>query len=265
VSRGPLGRRYWSSLTGLGSGPAPQRSWRGQTFWRRYLASFFVLPQSPAESEDGTEFATGPEAGTGTETEAEAASAPQHIRSPKLVRYQAAVFAGAIALVVVAVSVAQHGSGQPANGAHPTGPTAPSTASAPATTATGPTQAPTTSPSRSGPWQGTVRVTMNGEHVTAGPIPGAGLVFGLQVGPESALVGPGNLAAWTAEKSPTAAGCVALLQGHAVYQVAVKVGDQLCVAALNGRTALAKVTAEDQDASDGQYIDLDVLAYAAAS
>lgn len=257
MSRGPLGRRYWSSLTGLGSGPAPERNWRGQTFWRRYIASFFVLPQPPAESESS-------ESESEDGTAPVSASAPQYIRSPKLVRYQAAVFAGAIALVVVAVSVAQHGGRQPGNGGNRPGPTTPSTASAPATSTTGPTTAPTTSPSRTGPWQGTVRVTMNGEHVTAGPLPGAGLVFGLQVGPDSALVGPGNLAAWTEDKSPTAAGCVARLQGHAVYQVAVKVGDQLCVAALNGRTALAKVTAEDQDAGDGQYIDLDVLAYAAS-
>ncbi|MEY9906062.1 hypothetical protein ABIA35_002279 [Catenulispora sp. MAP12-49] len=259
MSRGPIGRRYWSSLTGLGSGPAPERDWRGQTFWRRYVASFFVLPQPSAGSETGAEVAD-----ADTDTEAGTVSVPQHIRSPKLVRYQAAVLVGAVALVVVVVSVTQ-GGGQPSNGSNPSGPTSSSTASVPPTTATGPTKAPTTIPSKPGPWQGTVRVTMNGEHVTAGPIPGAGLVFGLQVGAQGTLVGPGNLAAWTADKSPTAAGCVALLQGHAVYQAAVKVGDQLCVAALNGRTALAKVSAEDQDASNGQYIDLDVLAYAAAS
>ncbi|MEY9886646.1 hypothetical protein ABIA31_000272 [Catenulispora sp. MAP5-51] len=260
MSRGPIGRRYWSSLTGLGSGPAPERDWRGQTFWRRYVASFFVLPQPSAGSETGADV----DANADADAEAGTVSVPQHIRSPKLVRYQAAVLVGAVALVVVVVSVTQ-GGGQPSNGSNPSGPTSSSTASVPPTTATGPTKAPTTIPSKPGPWQGTVRVTMNGEHVTAGPIPGAGLVFGLQVGAQGTLVGPGNLAAWTADKSPTAAGCVALLQGHAVYQAAVKVGDQLCVAALNGRTALAKVSAEDQDASNGQYIDLDVLAYAAAS
>ncbi|MEY9934624.1 hypothetical protein ABH926_009292 [Catenulispora sp. GP43] len=257
MSRGPIGRRYWSSLTGLGSGPAPERDWRGQTFWRRYVASFFVLPQPPVESGTGTGTDTATDAATGT------VSAPQRIRAPKLVRYQAAVLAGVAALVAVVVSVTQGGGGgQPGNGHTAPGSTTSATASGPTTTATGPTKAPTTSPTKPGPWQGTVRVTMNGEHVTAGPIPGAGLVFGLQVGPQATLVGPDNIAAWTEDKSPTAASCSALLQGHAVYQAAVKVGDQLCVAALNGRTAVAKVTAEDQDASNGQYIDLQILAYA---
>ncbi|ACU73975.1 hypothetical protein Caci_5116 [Catenulispora acidiphila DSM 44928] len=248
MNRGPNLRRYWSSLTGLGRGPAPERNWRGKPFWRRYLASFFVLPQPPEE------------------LDADGASISEGARTPRL-RYQSMVLAGAAVLAVVAVSVTQFGGGSPGNdttgtgsdhGASSSHPTSPTTSSS------GPST-PTTSPTKPGPWAGTIRVAMNGERVTSGPPPGAGLVFGLAVGGQGVLVGPGNLVAWTDDASPTAAKCSALLQAHAVYQATVKAGDKLCVAALNGRTASAKVTAEDQNASDGVYIDLEVVAYAPAS
>ena len=253
MSRGPLGRRYWSSLTGLGDGPIPERNWRGQPFWRRYVASFFVLPQPPGQP--GQSEQPAPEAGS--------VSVPHRVRSPRTLRFQAAFLAGAAVLVAVVVSVSHTGS--PSSGGPPPPPVGggTSTPEPSLTTTTGGPSTPTTSPSKSGPWHGTIRVTMNGEHVTAGPTPGAGLVFGLAVGSQSTLVGPGNLVLWTDDKTATAASCTALLQAHAVYQVPVQVGDQLCMASLNGRAAFAKVTAEDQNASDGSYIDLDVLAFAA--
>ena len=260
MNRGPIARRYWSSLTGMGHGPAPERDWRGQPFWRRYVASFFVLPQPPEQQEADT--------ASESESEFEAAdsvSPPQRVRMPRLFRYQSVVLAGAVVLVAGVVSVTQFGGGSPGGttGTHP-GTSTSSPTPNPTTSTTGPASPPTTSPTKSGPWQGTIRVAMNGERVTVGPQPGAGLVFGLAAGSQGVLVGPGNLAPWTEDGSPTAAKCLALLQAHAVYQATVKVGDQLCVAALDGRVASAKVSAEDQNASDGLYIDLAVLAYAAS-
>ena len=248
MNRGPIARRYWSSLTGIGHGPAPERNWRGQTFWQRYVASFFVLPQPPGQPETGS------------------VSAPEHVRAPQLFRYQSAVLAGAAVLAVVAVSVTQFGGGSPGNsvGTGPTTSTDSSPTVSPTTSPSGPSQPPTTSPTKSGPWEGTIRVTTDGEHVTAGPPPGAGLVFGLAVGGQGVLVGPANLAPWTQDGSPTAAKCSALFQAHAVYQATVNVGDQLCLAALNGRAASAKVPPPRTTASDGAYIDLQVVAYPAS-
>lgn len=249
MNRGPLGRRYWSSLTGLGAGPAPERNWRGQPFWRRYVASFFVLPQ------------------TGGATHS------QRFRAPALFRYQSAVLAGAGVFVVV-FSVTQLGSGsspaatatsKPPPVGSGTGPggsqggaptqSAPSTPTKPSPTATTPTKVV--------PWQGTLRVGKVGEHVTAGPPRVAGLRFGLAVSGPGALVGSGNLAQWTTEDSaPAAASCLALLKAHAEYQLTLQVGDQICIAALDGRTASAKVTDEDTGDDGTPYIDLEVMAYA---
>jgi hypothetical protein len=251
VNRDPRGRRrYWTSLTGIGGTPAPARNWRGQPFWHRYVASFFVLPQPPGQAPIDT--------------------AKHRFRAPALFRYQSAVLAGAAVLVVV-FSVTQLGNGSsPGNsavsqrppvgsgiaGAPPGGVTgaSPSTPTTPSPT--------TTAPTKVVPWQGTVRVSMIGEAVTAGPPRVAGLRFGLAVSGPGTLVGSGNLAQWTDEKSsPAAATCVALLKAHAEYQVTVQVGDQICIAALDGRTASAKVAGEGTGNDGAPYVDLEVLAY----
>jgi hypothetical protein len=112
------------------------------------------------------------------------------------------------------------------------------------------------------PWQGTVRVSRIGEEVTAGPPRVAGLRFGFAVSGPGVLVGSGNLIPWTDQNaSPTAASCVALLKAHAEYQLTVQVGDQICIAALDGRTASAKVAGEGTGNDGGPYVDLEVLAY----
>lgn len=253
MNRGPLGRRYWTSLTGVGGSPAPERNWRGQPFWRRYAASFFVLPQPP-----------GP---------VPVDPVKHRFRAPGLFRYQSAVLAGAAVLVVV-FSVTEIGNGSsPGNsavsqrppvgsgiaGAPPGGSTG-ATASTPS--ATKPSQS-TTTPTKVVPWQGTVRVSRTGEQVTAGPPRVAGLRFGLAVSGPGALVGSGNLAQWTnGDAAPTAAACVALLKAHAEYQVTVQVGDQICIAALDGRTASAKVADEGTGGDGTPYVDLEVMAYA---
>lgn len=252
MNRGPLGRRYWSSLTGVGGSPAPERSWRGQSFRRRYVASFFVLPQPPGQAPLDT--------------------AKHRFRAPGLFRYQSAVLAGAAVLVVV-FSVSQLGNGSsPGNSAAPQRPPVGSgiagaapgggTGATPSTpTATKPSPT-TTTPTKVVPWQGTVRVSKIGEEVTAGPPRVAGLRFGLAVSGPGALVGSGNLAQWTDDKaSPAAASCVDLLKAHADYQLTVQVGDQICIAALDGRTASAKVADEGTGNDGGPYVDLEVLAY----
>lgn len=43
-------RRYWSALTGDALLSRPERHWQGQSFRRRYLASFFVSPQPPSHN-----------------------------------------------------------------------------------------------------------------------------------------------------------------------------------------------------------------------
>jgi hypothetical protein len=263
VNRDPLARRYWSSLTGVGQGPTVQREWRGQPFWRRYVASFFVLPQPPGRlAQPKARTARAPHTGT--------VSPPQRARAPRLFRYQSAVLGGAAVLAAVVVSVTQLGGGSsppgsgngnpgPSSGATPSLTTATGTSSTPSTTAKPSTT--TGSPSKVEPWQGTIRVNVRGEQVTAGPSPVAGLRFGLAATGQSTLNGPGNLAQWTQDGTATAAGCLALLQAHATNQVTVQVGDQVCIAALDGRTTVGKVTAEASSASSGTYIDLDVEAY----
>lgn len=252
MNRGPRGRRYWTSLTGVGGSPAPERNWRGQPFWQRYVASFFVLPQPPGQAPIDT--------------------AKHRFRAPALFRYQSAVLAGAAVLVVV-FSVTQLGNGSsPGNSAvsqrpplgsgiagAPPGGGPGATPATPSTTKPSPT---TTTPTKVVPWQGTVRVSRIGEQVTAGPPRVAGLRFGLAVSGPGVLVGSGNLAQWTDEKtSPAAATCVALLKAHAEYQVTVQVGDQICIAALDGRTASAKVADEGTGNDGAPYVDLEVLAY----
>jgi hypothetical protein len=259
VNRGPLGRRYWTSLTGVGGRPIPERNWRGQSFWRRYVASFFVLPQPPSQAPIDTAEAP------------RAASLPQphRFRAPGLFRYQSAVLAGAGVLVVV-FSVTQLGSGSspgtsgvsqpPPVGSGTSGPAVGGTPSTPSPTK--PSSPSTTTPTKVVPWQGTVRVTRIGEEVTAGPPRVAGLRFGLAVSGPGTLVGSGNLAQWTDDKTgPTAATCVTLLKAQAEYQVTVQVGDQICIAALDGRTASAKVADEGTGSDGTPYVDLQVLAY----
>lgn len=258
MNRGPLGRRYWTSLTGVGGSPAPERNWRGQPFWRRYAASFFVLPQPPARAPIDTAEAP----------HARSVSHPHRFRAPGLFRYQSAILAGAGVLVVV-FSVTQLGNGSPPGGSAVTqpppvgsgtsGPATGATPSTPPTTKPSPT---TTTPTKVVPWQGTVRVSKIGEEVTAGPPRVAGLRFGLAVSGPGTLVGSGNLAPWTnSDAGPTAATCLALLKAHAEYQVTVQVGDQICIAALDGRTASAKVADEGTGADGTPYVDLEVLAY----
>lgn len=265
MNRGPIGRRYWSSLTGVGYSPTPQRNWRGQPFWRRYVASFFVLPQPPGHGQASAETAKAPRTSS--------VSQQQRVRAPRLFRFQAAILAGA-AVLVVGFSVTQLGNGSSNDSAGPkptsigggdvtspptyangSGPLAGSGSGAPPPT-------PSAIPTKVEPWQGTVRVTTTGEEDTAGPARPAGLRFGLQVSGTQALVGAGNLAQWTEQgTAPTAAACVALLKGGAVYQVTVQVGDQICIAALNGRTASAKVADEGTGGDGTPYIDLDVMVY----
>lgn len=257
MNRGPLARRYWSSLTGVGRGPTAQRNWRGQPFWRRYIASFFVLPQPPgrlAQPEDRTASARN----TSTST----VSPPQRLRAPRLFRYQSAVLGGAAVLAVVVVSVTQLGGGSsPGSGNPNPGPSEGGTPPS-STTSTGTSSTPlTTSPSKVELWQGTIRVNARGEQVTAGPAPVAGLLFGLAATNQTTLNGPGNLAQWTQDGAPAVAGCLAVLQAHATNQVTVQVGDQVCIVALDGRTTVGKVTAEGANDTSGTYIDLDVEAY----
>ncbi|MEZ0110047.1 hypothetical protein ABH920_004061 [Catenulispora sp. EB89] len=254
MSRGPLARRYWSSLTGVGHGPAVQRNWRGQSFWRRYVASFFVLPQPPGQpTQPKIRKAIAPQT---------SASQPQRLRAPRLFRYQSALLGGAAVLAAVVVSVTQLGGGSsPGSGGPNPGPSNGGTPPNP-TTSTGASSTPSaTSPSKVELWQGTIRVNVRGEQVTAGPSPVAGLLFGLAATNETTLNGPGNLASWTQDGTPTAAGCLAALQAHATNQVTVQVGDQVCIAALDGRTSVGKVTAEDSNDTSGAYIDLAVEAY----
>ncbi|MEY9854531.1 hypothetical protein ABH935_000128 [Catenulispora sp. GAS73] len=241
MNRGPLARRYWSSLTGVGHGPTAQRNWRGQSFWRRYVASFFVLPQPP---------------GQGTQRTVKTA------RAPHLFRYQSAVLGGAAVLAVVVVSVTQLGGGSsPGNGGPNPGPSNGSTPPSPTPSTSASSTPSTTSPSKAQLWQGTIRVNVRGEQVTAGPSPVAGLLFGLAATNQTTLNGPGNLVQWTQDGTPTAPGCLAALQAHATNQVTVQVGDQVCIAALDGRTAVGKVTAEGSSDTSGTYIDLAVEAY----
>lgn len=252
MNLGPRARRYWSSLTGIGTGthtdagigdaPSPERHWRGQPFRRRYVASFFVLPQPLAGGVPN----------------------PHRVRAPQLFRYQPAVLAGAGVLVIV-FSATQLGTGSSSadtSGAKPptvgAGTNAP--AQPPASTPTSPSPT-TTAPTKIVPWQGTLRVSKIGEEVTTGPPRVAGLRFGLAVSGPGALVGSGNLVPWTTDATPTAATCLALLKAHAVYQVTVQAGDQICIAALDGRTASAKVADEGTGSDGTPYIDLTVLAY----
>ena len=292
MNRGPLARRYWFSLTGAGHGPTPQRNWRGQTFWRRYLASFFVLPQPPAPPSQAknataralrTSVDSAPDTSAGSQpaTRADSApdtsvasapatsidSAPQHPRPPRarIFRFQPALLGGMAVLVVAVVAVTQlKGGNSPSSGGPNPHPSNGGPQPTPQTTTSSPSAKPPTtsaSPTKVETWQGTIRVNIRGEQVTAGPSPVAGLLFGLEAPNQTTLNGPGNLAQWTQDGDPTAAGCLAALQAHAVNQVTVQVGDQVCIAALDGRTAVGKVTAEDTDVSNGTYIELAIVAY----
>ena len=261
MKRGPFGRRYWSSLTGTGFGPTAERDWRGQPFWRRYVASFFVLPQPARPPQQA-------EAETARESQTDNVSAPQRDRSPWFLRYQAAVLTGAAALTVVMVSVTLVGRESNGSGNTAPGTTAPSlggeTTPSPIGTPspTSPTGSPTTSvPPTTQGWQGSIRVDGKSEHVTAGPKPAAGQVFGLTVRSGPVLDGFGNLAKWTQDGPATKGGCAALLKGGAVYNLTVQTDDQLCLETLGGAIASAKVTGEGQDAFAGPYVDLDVAIY----
>lgn len=178
---------------------------------------------------------------------------------PKLFAHQSAVLAGVLVLVVV-IAVTQTGSGSSSRASVPS-PVGSGTGSAPASAsiAANPTA---TTPTKVEQWQGTVRVGMSGEEVADGPPRVAGLRFGLAMTGARALVGSGNLAAWTeSDKTPTASACVALLTTGAQYQLTLRVGDRLCIAALDGRTASAEVADEGTGSDGTPYIDLDVIAY----
>ncbi|WP_194916315.1 hypothetical protein [Catenulispora rubra] len=256
MNRGPLARRYWSSLTGVAHGPTAQRNWHGQPFWRRYIASFFVLPQPPGQGTQRIRIAKEARAPQAS------ASQPQRLRAPRLFRYQSVVLGGAAVLAVVVVSVTQLGGGSPpGNGGANPGPSNGGTRPSPTPSTSASSTPSSTSPSKVQLWQGTIRVNVRGEQVTAGPSPVAGLLFGLAATNQTTLNGPGNLAPWTQDGTPTAATCLATLQAHATNQLTVQVGDQVCIAALDGRTAAGKVTAEAANDTSGAYIDLDVEAY----
>ncbi|WP_194899155.1 hypothetical protein, partial [Catenulispora pinisilvae] len=120
--RGSFGRRYWSSLTDVryGAGATRERNWRGQPFWRRYLASFFVLPQPPRPRQKRVAIARV------AQTHDVAPPRPQRVRRPWLLRYQSAVLAGAAVLAGVVVVTMRH-QGGPNEGAGSGGATGPGT------------------------------------------------------------------------------------------------------------------------------------------
>ncbi|MBS2532882.1 hypothetical protein KGQ20_08855 [Catenulispora sp. NF23] len=277
--RGSFGHRYWSSLTDVryAAGATRERNWRGQPFWRRFLASFFVLPQPPRPRRKPVETARMAQTRYVLQPQPPQVQQqpwqppqvqqqpwqppqpqpqpqpqqpwqpqpwqPQRARRPWLLRYQSAVLAGAAVLTGVVVVTMRHQGGGPGNG----GTTTPTSIGSPSS--------PSTSEAV---WQGTMRVDAGGEEVTSGPPPSATTVFGLSLSGTSTLIGSGNLAPLEQDTTLDVFDCSSVLQAGVVSVLTVHPGDEFCMAAEDGSVALAQVTAEAAPSPDGPYVDLDV-------
>jgi hypothetical protein len=228
-------------LTGAGFAPRAARNWKGQPFWRRYVASFFVLPQPPyqqAKVETAraplTNSVLRPQPSRWNESVPQPVGwspVPTQARRPK--RLALALSAAAASLVAGVVVVGFEGLA----GSGATAPNAGGTAVI---------------------WRGTLQVDGQGERDLDGKPPT--VPFGFRLSGSLDLSAADAFAIWTQPTVPTALECADLLQSGGASSHVVQVGDILCATSGPDDVAIVSVKQQGQGGS-GPYLDLNVTVW----